>query len=200
MVNLKRTREDILAAVVDVVHHQGFQSTGLKELLATSETSSGSFYNYFQSKDELAYALIELKWQQLKTTILDPMVTIGDNPIAGVFWLIDQLEAKHLAEPECVGCFLGNLIVDLAKSDPEFELKLRLVFESWEQAIAQQLKAGKKYLRRGWTPPQLAEQLMNMIEGVLLLARLYNDPARLQRGFEGVRQILRSALVADTSV
>jgi TetR/AcrR family transcriptional regulator, transcriptional repressor for nem operon len=195
MVNLKRTRDDILTSVMDVIHHQGFQSTGLKELFATSGTSSGSFYNYFQSKDELGYALIEFKWQQLKENILDPMVSVCDNPIDGLFWMIDQLEAKHLAEPDCAGCFLGNLIVDLAKYNPEFETALQQVFHDWENAIAQQLKAGKKQLRKGIQPNLLAEQIMNTIEGVLLMARLYNDSNRIKRGFAGIRQIVRSALI-----
>jgi TetR/AcrR family transcriptional regulator, transcriptional repressor for nem operon len=195
MVNLKRTRDDILASVMDVIHHQGFQSTGLKELFTTSGTSSGSFYNYFQSKDELGYALIEFKWQQIKENILDPMITLHDDPIVGLFWMIDQLEAKHLAEPDCAGCFLGNLIVDLAKYNPEFETALQQVFQDWESAIAQQLKAGKKQLRKGIQPNLLAEQIMNTIEGVLLMARLYNDHNRLKRGFAGIRQIVRSAVI-----
>lgn len=195
MVNLKRTRDDILASVVDMIHLQGFQSTGLKDLFATSGASSGSFYNYFASKNELAHALIDFKWQQLKTTVLDPMMEVNDDPIVGLFWMIDQLESKHLTEPDCAGCFLGNLIVDLAKYDTSFEQALQLVFVEWEGAIERQLKAGKKQLRPGIQPNLLAEQLMNMIEGVLLLARLYDDPQRLQRGFGGVRQVLRSALI-----
>jgi TetR/AcrR family transcriptional regulator, transcriptional repressor for nem operon len=195
MVNLKRTRDDILTSVVDIIHHQGFQSTGLKELFTTSGTSSGSFYNYFQSKDELGYALIEFKWQQIKESILDPMVVMDDDPIVALFWMIDQLEAKHLAEPDCAGCFLGNLIVDLAKYNPNFETALQQVFRDWENAIAQQLKAGKQQLRKGIQPQLLAEQIMNAIEGVLLMARLYNDPNRLKRGFAGVRQVLDMALI-----
>lgn len=195
MVNLKRTRDDILVSVMDVIHHQGFQSTGLKELFAISGTSSGSFYNYFQSKNELGYALIEFKWQQIKANILDPMVVVCDDPIDGLFWMIDQLEAKHLAEPDCAGCFLGNLIVDLAKYNPEFETALQQVFLDWESAIAQQLKAGKKQLRQDIQPNLLAEQIMSMIEGVLLTARLYNDSNRLKRGFTGIRQFVRSSLI-----
>jgi TetR/AcrR family transcriptional repressor of nem operon len=44
MVNLKRTREDVLYNVIDLVHRQGFHSTGLKELLSSNGISSGSFY------------------------------------------------------------------------------------------------------------------------------------------------------------
>ena len=53
MVHRKRTREDILGAMLDRVHRKGLNGTGLTELLKLSGASSGSFYNYFASKDEL---------------------------------------------------------------------------------------------------------------------------------------------------
>jgi TetR/AcrR family transcriptional repressor of nem operon len=194
MVNLKRTREDILSAVQDLIHHQGFQSTGLKELFAASGTSSGSFYNYFESKDELAHALIDFKWSQIQAVVLEPAQMASDDPIEQVFWMINQLEAKHLAEPDCAGCFLGNLIVEVVKHDESFQRHLIQVFDEWQATIAQSLKAGQKQLKPDIDPNNLAEQLLVMIEGALLLGRLYSEPERLQRHFDAVRQLLRSAL------
>ena len=196
MVNLKRTREDILASVLDLIHHQGFQSTGLKELFSVSGTSSGSFYNYFQSKDELAHALIAYKWQQIKSHIIEPAIEHSTDPIAQLLWIIDRLEAKHLTEPDCGGCFLGNLIVDLAKYDASFQAHLIQVFDEWHFEIAQLLRQGKTQLRSDIDPDNLAEQLLNAIEGTLLLGRLYNHPSRLQRGFDNVRQMLQAALIS----
>lgn len=194
MVNLKRTREDILSSVLDLIHHQGFQSTGLKELFTASNTSSGSFYNYFQSKDELAHALIDYKWNQVKAAIIEPAQQASDDPIAQVLGMIDRLEAKHLSEPDCAGCFLGNLIVDLAKHDAAFQEHLMSVFDQWQAAIAQSLRAGRAQLRPDIDPDILAEQLLTLIEGVLLMGRLYNCPDRLKRSFEGARQMVRLSL------
>ena len=194
MVNLKRTREDILSSVQDLIHHQGFQATGLKELFAASGTSSGSFYNYFESKDELAHALIDLQWHQLKTVILEPAKTISDDPIAQVFWMLDRVEEKHLAEPDCAGCFLGNLVVELAKQDDSFKQHLVQVFDGWQAAIAVSLKAGRDQLKSEIDPEALAEQLLVTIEGALLLGRLYAEPSRLKRYFDGARGLLRSSL------
>ena len=90
MVNLKRTREDILSSVLELVHHQGFQATGLKELFAASQTSSGSFYNYFQSKDELAHALIDFEWNKLKAAVIEPAINVSDDPIAQLYLATHQ--------------------------------------------------------------------------------------------------------------
>lgn len=194
MVNLKRTREDILSSVLQLIHRQGVQSTGLKELFAVSQVSSGSFYNYFESKDELAHALIDFKWNELKAAILIPAMNASGDPIAKLFWMIDRLEEKHLADPSCAGCLLGNLIVDLVEHDTAFQEHLVQVFDEWQSAITQLLQAGRSQLQPNINPEELAEQLLTMIEGVLLMERLYKQPARLHRGFDTIRYFLKVSL------
>ncbi len=69
MANQKRTREDILESVIDTVHRKGFVATSLSELFKLSGASSGSFYNYFASKQALGHALIDLEWEKLQQRI-----------------------------------------------------------------------------------------------------------------------------------
>jgi TetR/AcrR family transcriptional regulator, transcriptional repressor for nem operon len=193
MVNLKRTREDILDSVMGLIHHKGFQATGLKELFSVSGTSSGSFYNYFPSKLDLAHALIDYKWGQLKTVVIDPAKE-KDDPISGLFEMISRLEEKHLAEPNCAGCLLGNLIVELVEQDATFREHLAQIFDEWQAEIASFLKRGRDQLKAGFTPEDLSENLLTQIEGVLLINRLYTQPERLKRGFSNIRFTLKNAI------
>jgi TetR/AcrR family transcriptional repressor of nem operon len=195
MVHCKRTREDMLEAMLGSVHRKGLNGTGMTELLKVSGASSGSFYNYFASKDELGHALIDFDWQQLKTHLIDPASAQADDPIAQVFWMIDALEAKHLGTSDCFGCFLGNLVVDLAEYDPAFRDHLIGVFHLWQQAFASRLVLAKTELKPGIDPQALAEELLTVIQGVLLLGRLYQRPERLKAGFDQVRRHLREALI-----
>lgn len=193
MANLKRTREDILKSVVDTVHRQGLTATGLSQLFKISGASSGSFYNYFQSKHELGHALIDFEWSQLQTNVLEPAKSQSDNPIKQIFWMLDRLEEKQLKEPKCGGCLLGNLIVDLVEQDVSFRDHLMQVFSQWERDLAQTLRQGKPQLKADVNPEHLAEQLITAIEGAMLMGKLHRDKARLKRGFDIARQTLRSA-------
>ncbi|MBD2037880.1 TetR family transcriptional regulator C-terminal domain-containing protein [Leptolyngbya sp. FACHB-321] len=191
MVNLKRTRDDVLLAVLDLIHRQGFHSTGLKELLSSSGVSSGSFYNYFASKDELGHALIDFKWSKLKLLLFGVRQL---DAIAQLFQMIDQLEAIHQAEDPCAGCFLGNLIVELVEHNPSFRQHLIQVFDEWQQEIATLLQAGRAQLKPEIDPDRLAQQLLSAIEGALLLGRLYDNPQRLRHCLDGCRSLLKSSL------
>ena len=193
MANLKRTRDDILASILDTVHRKGFNATGLSELFAVSGASSGSFYNYFRSKNDLGHALIDFEWAQLRTNVLEPAAKC-DDPITQVFWILECLESKQLVEPHCGGCLLGNLIVDLVEEDESFRGHLTRVFDEWERVIAQALYKGKNQLKPDVVPDILAEQIITLIEGVMLLGRLRRDPVRIRRGFDGGRNLLRASL------
>ena len=194
MVNLKRTREDILTSVIETVHLQGLTATGLSELFKLSGASSGSFYNYFRSKHELGHALIDFEWSLLQSNVLEPAIAQSNDPIEQLFWILDRLEEKQLKSPKCGGCLLGNLIVDLVEQDPAFREHLMQVFSRWEDTLAQTLRQAKPQLRANVNPEQLAEQLLTAIEGAMLMGKLHRDAGKLHRGFDGARQLLTHAL------
>lgn len=195
MANLKRTREDILKSVVNTVHRQGLTATGLSQLFKVSGASSGSFYNYFQSKHELGHALIDFEWSQLQTHVLEPAVSQIDDPIEQIFWILDRLEAKQLKEPKCGGCLLGNLIVDLVEQDDSFRDHLMQIFSKWEGAIAQTLRQAKPQLKEEVDPEHLAEQIITAVEGAMLMGKLHRSEVRMRRGFDIARQALKSAML-----
>ncbi|MBX2862258.1 MAG: TetR/AcrR family transcriptional regulator [Leptolyngbyaceae cyanobacterium MAG.088] len=195
MANLKRTREDILKSVVTTVHRQGLTATGLSKLFKVSGASSGSFYNYFQSKHELGHALIDYEWSQLQANVLEPALSQSNDPIEQIFWILDRLEAKQLKEPKCGGCLLGNLIVDLVEQDDSFRDHLMQIFSKWEGAIAQTLRQAKPQLQDHINPEHLAEQIITAIEGAMLMGKLHRSEARMKRGFDLARQTLKNAMV-----
>ena len=194
MANLKRTREDILESVIDTIHRQGLTATGLSELFRLSGASSGSFYNYFASKQALGHALIDFEWSKLQKNILEPAANDRSSPIEQLFWILDTLEQKQRQTPFCSGCLLGNLIVDLVEQDVSFRKHLQEVFDQWEGALACLLKQGQAQLKAETDPVLLAEQIMTVIEGSMLMGRLHHNTGRLSRNFDIARQLLTYAL------
>lgn len=200
MVNQKRTRDDILESVIDTVHRKGFVATSLSELFKLSGASSGSFYNYFSSKHALAHALIDLEWQKLEQHVLQPAADASPSPIEQLFWILDKLEQKQTQSPLCSGCLLGNFIVDLVEQDDSFREHLQHIFQHWQDALAQRLRQGQGQLKADIEPDRLAEQIITVIEGAMLMGRLHRDAIRLHRSFEIARQLIRQALREGSSV
>ena len=172
-------------------------ATGLSELFTVSGASSGSFYNYFKSKQALGHALIDFEWDKLERNILSPAANHYSSPIDQIFWILDTLEAKQKKEPFCGGCLLGNLIVDLVEQDPSFRDHLQHVFARWEGEIAQRLKQGRSHLKPDTNLNVLATQIMTAIEGAMLMGKLHRDTVRLHQGFDVARQLLTAAIATE---
>lgn len=78
-----RTKLRITQAAWKLFHEKGYEETTVDDIVLLSETSKGSFYHYYNSKDELLAALPELfdaKYKEVLDT-LDPEMNSYDKLI-----------------------------------------------------------------------------------------------------------------------
>ena len=68
----RNTKARIVSAAWKLFYEQGYEDTTVEDIVFESETSKGSFYHYFDSKDALlgtlAYVFDE-KYEELKETM-----------------------------------------------------------------------------------------------------------------------------------
>lgn len=58
--NARNTRGKIVSAAWQLFYEQGYENTTVEEIIASSRTSKGSFYHYFDGKDALLSTLSDL--------------------------------------------------------------------------------------------------------------------------------------------
>src|SRR5215475_15061326 len=56
-------KDQIVAAAVETLHRQGFNGTSVQDITDAAKVPKGSFYNHFESKEELAVAALDRYWQ-----------------------------------------------------------------------------------------------------------------------------------------
>lgn len=70
--NAKNTKGKIVSAAWKLFYEQGYDDTTIEDIVEESETSKGSFYHYFEGKDDLLGTLSYLfdeKYQELSEKI-----------------------------------------------------------------------------------------------------------------------------------
>ena len=67
----ENTRDKILQAALELIQVQGFNNTGIGQILQIAAVPKGSFYHYFPSKDDLGYALIDLYSERVKQHVAE---------------------------------------------------------------------------------------------------------------------------------
>jgi AcrR family transcriptional regulator len=59
---MSKPRERILSTTLLLFHKQGFNSTGINQIIEEAKVSKASFYQHFKSKDELCIEFLNRRY------------------------------------------------------------------------------------------------------------------------------------------
>lgn len=166
------TRERILAAAARLFRRQGYEATGLKELVAEAGAPWGSLYHFFPGgKEQLGAEAVRRAGAGYEARIGDVIAGSGSGPAAAkrMFDVASRaLERSDFAD----GCPIANVAVEAANSSETLRGACSDVFESWARVAAEQLEAdglGPAEARRA------AAFVVAAFEGAITLARAHKS-------------------------
>ncbi|HTJ37209.1 MAG TPA: TetR family transcriptional regulator [Dactylosporangium sp.] len=178
-------RNKILETAAALIEQRGYWALGVAEICAAAGVPKGSFYYFFESKQALALAVIDdhwqtqrRQWEALLGSDRDPLQRLRD-----LFEATEEVQRASRRKAGLVaGCLFGNLALELSNQVEEVRLRLQEIFEAQidliervvAEAQAQGLAAASIDAR------EAARSIVAQIEGLVLLAKLQNDPARLE--------------------
>lgn len=169
-----QNRQRIIGVAQTLFHQKGFNQTSFSEIAEISGIPKGNFYYYFKSKDELLNEVIDTRLKALKG-LMDKWVSEYQNPKDRLVSLLVFLEEKD-EQALRHGCPVGSLLVELAKSHPELQLKALKLFEFGRGWLMQQFSEMGHAARA----EELAMELMIQIQGAMVMAGSYDDKNILQ--------------------
>ncbi len=131
---MKRTRkrDDLIRVGREIVARQGFNATGLSDILSAADVPKGSFYYYFGSKEDFGLAIVEDVNSEYQETLA---ATVGNQQLPPLERLNSYFEAgiANMEANGCeTGCLIGNLAQELAAQNELFRDRLNQILTSWE--------------------------------------------------------------------
>src|SRR5580693_9524133 len=99
------TRSRLLEKGGELVSARGFNATGVQEITAAAGVPKGSFYNYFDSKEAFAVAVLTEYGAILNQRRAPPLARIA-RYFAG-------LAEFHERRRYAVGCLIGNMALEV---------------------------------------------------------------------------------------
>jgi TetR/AcrR family transcriptional repressor of nem operon len=192
--NLKQdTRQHILDTGKRLIACKGFSSVGLAEILAAAGVPKGSFYHYFESKEQFGQVLLETYFDSYLTRFEDllqlPGLTGRDRLIR--YWQERlQSQASACDEQKCLVVKLGAEVADLSEA---MRLALREGTDRVIDRIAQLIEAGMADASLPLLDArQVALNLYQLWLGASLLAKLRRDNLPLQTAMAATLKVLTS--------
>jgi AcrR family transcriptional regulator len=183
-------RERILIATAELFRRQGYNGTGVKEILAEAGVPSGSLYHHFPGgKEELGAEVIRTAGG-MYATLLPVVLAPEPDLVLGVRRFF-ELAGQHLeASGWQDACPIATVALEVASVNEPLRLATDDVFGRW-------ISDGTEFfVQRGLAPGtgrQLAIGLIAALEGAFILARASRSVEPLDAAGELVaRQVARA--------
>jgi len=168
------TKTALLKAGTCIIREKGYNHTGIKEVLQSTGVPKGSFYHYFDSKEDFGLQIIEneaIAHDQFLEQYL------GNEALTPLTRLRCYFEAKceEFGSLQCrEGCLLGNLGQELADQNEIFRSRLQEIFARWRQRFAECLKQAQEAgeISSSFDVRELAEYCLSSWEGAILQMKI----------------------------
>ena len=166
------SREQILLTTCDLIENQGFQSTGLNEIVRESGAPKGSIYYYFpEGKEEIVAEAVRFAGQQMAKHIRSHLESVEDAADAVQSFLADL--AKHIEE---TGFRAGGPITIVASESATTSERINLacqeVYTALHEAFSAKLRSKGIEAERA---ASLAWTINSTIEGAVILSRTFHN-------------------------
>jgi AcrR family transcriptional regulator len=158
------TRDRILFATAELFRRQGYNGTGLKQVVAEAEAPFGSLYHHFPGgKGELGEEVIDKAgafFQALVTAVYDEEATTEAGVRAVFSGAAETLEATDYED----ACPIATVALEVASTDDRLRAATAAVFERWTAALTERVGDRAKALA-----------IIAALEGAFVLCRASRD-------------------------
>ncbi len=181
----EQTKSRLLDQGIHLITENGYHGTGLKKILDTVNVPKGSFYNYFNSKEDYVAQIIRRYAENLRIQIDAYLETTDHDPLTTLKTIfsmaVDSLEDKGYA-----GCLAGNLAGEIGGSIPACRLELKRSVDLWKTRLCGLIADAQDQgqIREDIKADLMADMLWDIWQGDLLRIRIDHNPDYLKKIME----------------
>lgn len=195
------TRERLIQTGCELMARRGYSGLGVAEICGHSGVPKGSFYYFFESKQALALAVIDEQWRAQRATWL--------SVLEGAATPLHRLEALFRVTAEVQeevrrttgsmnGCLFANLALELSTQDDIIRARLGQIFAEQTELVSDVLRAAAEVgeIADSRSSPGTARAIVAQLEGMVLFAKLANDPEMLHEVWAQAQLLLAVGVAA----
>lgn len=190
------TREKLLDAAKTLVMDKGFAGTSIEDVLKVTGLTKGAFFHHFKGKANLALELVKryaLNDLNMFREFLERSQALSEDPLEQMLDFLEKFEVYiSNSDDPAPGCMYAVYTYESRQFDPEV---LDFVSDTLRQWTAIYVRKFQEIMdlyepALDVTPRQLAEMIVSLIEGGLVLQRAHGDTDTTRRQSKQFRNYL----------
>lgn len=171
------TRLNILQKAFGLVYQNGYRTTSVDEIIATTQVTKGAFFYHFKNKDEMGLAMInEVMVPGMQEALIAPL-SKSDDPVTEIYAMMHSLLMENPFFIVKYGCPAVNLVEEMGAQNDAFRLALMTLNNQWHNAIAACLEKGKASgkIKKDTDTKEAAYFVMAGYGGIRNLGKIYGS-------------------------
>ena len=189
----EKTRRRIVERAAGVFNTKGYFGSSMTDLVQEIGLEKGGIYNHFASKEELALEAFDYAVGTMQERF-QAALEGKEGALERLFAIVDVLGGLVEDTPVAGGCPILNTAVESDDAHMELKGRAREAMNGWLRLIGSIIKEGVRNgeLRPGTDARETASVVVATLEGAVMLSRLYDDPAYMNRSVGHLKEHLRS--------
>ena len=190
-------KQRLLDAAQRAMLSKGYKATSVDEICELAGLTKGSFFHYFQSKEDLTLQLLGYFYERAAQRMA-AVIESSPDPLERLYTYLDAVSALASDPSTPKSCLLGTLAQELAETNPTIRDACRHCFNDWTARLAQLLADAKAQYApsSNFDPQSLASYFIAGLEGSLILGKARQDAHIAQENLIHFRQYLEILLPA----
>jgi len=164
------TREKLLEAGAQAIAEKSFNGCGLAEILERAGVPKGSFYHYFQSKEDFGVALIESEMAEYMEELRPILADRRRSPLARLRAVFEDGREECLKNGAARRCLIPKLALETAQLSEPVQAAVKFAYDQWTALLARVIREAQAAgeIGRGQDPDRLANVLVMLWEGATI--------------------------------
>jgi TetR/AcrR family transcriptional repressor of nem operon len=180
------TREKLVRTAERLMLRDGYSAMRVDDVLLEAGLSKGSFYHFFSSKEDLGLAALEHYYSDRVGRLAAGRYATETDPLRRAEGFLRHA-SDVAADLWSAGCLLASLSAEAAGSSRVIAKALKKRTSELRELLVDVLSP---FATTEATAADLADHFLVCVEGSIVLARIHDDPAYLQRGLKQFRRYL----------
>ena len=185
-------KQEIIKKGSEIMHRKGYNATSVKDIVDAAGIPKGSFYNYFESKEDFVIQALQYSADHCNTVMGE---TLRDRSLPPLQRIEKFYEERIIQFRECdftLGCFGSNLCIEMGDISLPIGGATEAYFKRLESVLLSCLQEAQNAgdLDKEKNIDKLAQFIYNSWNGAILRMKASRSPEPLNIFTEILTEVL----------